>query len=241
MAKKYLSLEGLAEYDALIKAEIDASAEAVKNDLLNGAGTAYDTLKELGDLIDDNQDAIEALEIVATNKADKEHNHDDVYETKTDAQTKYDTITAAKADWNQNDANAIDYIKNRTHWVEQATEVVVPATTNRVYSCDLVSGWGGINFNATYIVTLDGTTYQCTPWRNSFGEFCLGDSRLIMTWNDGEEVADATHPEDVPFHVNSYAEGDDLGGATTEYWYFTYPDSETHTIEIATLSDGNAV
>lgn len=53
----------------------NTAANAVKNDLLNGAGEAYDTLKELGDLIDDNQDAISALETVATGKADKEHDH----------------------------------------------------------------------------------------------------------------------------------------------------------------------
>lgn len=53
----------------------DSAANTVKNDLLNGAGTAYDTLKELGDLIDENQDAIEALEIVAAGKADKVHTH----------------------------------------------------------------------------------------------------------------------------------------------------------------------
>ena len=80
--KKYLSLERLAEYDALIKAEIaqgdesaksyaDSAATTVKNDLLNGAGEAYDTLKELGDLINVNTDALQALETVATNKADK--------------------------------------------------------------------------------------------------------------------------------------------------------------------------
>lgn len=74
--KKYLSLEKLIEYDTLIKAEIAESetnaktyTDNVKNDLLNGAGEAYDTLKELGDLIDDNTDAIDALEIVATSKA----------------------------------------------------------------------------------------------------------------------------------------------------------------------------
>ena len=77
------------------KSYADNAATAIKNDLLNGAGDAYDTLKELGELIDENADAISALEAVATSKADKEHNHDDVYETKTDAQTKYDTITAA--------------------------------------------------------------------------------------------------------------------------------------------------
>lgn len=177
MAKKYLSLERLAEYDALIKAKID-------------------------------------------------------------------TVAEAKPDWNQNDANALDYVKNRTHWVEQEVEIVVPATTDMEYSYNAGSMWEvKADINSTYIVTLDGTTYQCTPWPNSFGEFCLGDSRLTTTWNDdGEEVVDTTHPEDVPFHVNSYFDDDGSGwGAITEYWYFTYPDSETHTIEIAVLSDGNLV
>lgn len=48
---------------------------SLKNELLNGAGGAYDTLKELGDLINDNQDAISALEAVAAGKADKVHAH----------------------------------------------------------------------------------------------------------------------------------------------------------------------
>lgn len=52
------------------KTYADSAATKVKNDLLNGAGGAYDTLKELGDLIDDNQDAIEALETIAASKAD---------------------------------------------------------------------------------------------------------------------------------------------------------------------------
>lgn len=53
----------------------NTAATTVKNDLLNGAGEAYDTLQELGALIDENVDAIEALETVAINKADKEHTH----------------------------------------------------------------------------------------------------------------------------------------------------------------------
>lgn len=73
-----------AEYDAKgaaataesnAKAYADAAADAVKDDLLNGAGTAYDTLKELGDLIDDNADAIDTLELVAAGKADADHDH----------------------------------------------------------------------------------------------------------------------------------------------------------------------
>lgn len=61
--------------EANAKSYADEAASKVKNDLLNGAGTAYDTLKELGDLIDDNQDAIEALEKVASGKADATHSH----------------------------------------------------------------------------------------------------------------------------------------------------------------------
>lgn len=57
------------------KTYADNAANTVKNDLLNNAGAAYDTLKELGDLIDDNTDAIDALEIVAADKADKTHKH----------------------------------------------------------------------------------------------------------------------------------------------------------------------
>lgn len=43
------------------------AAETVKDDLLNGAGEAYDTLKELADLITENSDAIDALETIAGN------------------------------------------------------------------------------------------------------------------------------------------------------------------------------
>lgn len=48
-----------------IASEITAAAQQVKNDLLNGAGEAYDTLKELADLIQTNASAIEALEALA--------------------------------------------------------------------------------------------------------------------------------------------------------------------------------
>ena len=57
------------------KTYADNAANTVKNDLLNGAGGAYDTLKELGDLIDDNTDAIDALESVAAGKANAVHTH----------------------------------------------------------------------------------------------------------------------------------------------------------------------
>ena len=57
------------------KAYADSAASKIKSDLLNGASDAYDTLKELGDLIVDNTDAIDALEIIASGKANSEHCH----------------------------------------------------------------------------------------------------------------------------------------------------------------------
>lgn len=48
-----------------VVAEITAAKQAVKDDLLGGAGTAYDTLKELGDLIDTNKEGIDALKALA--------------------------------------------------------------------------------------------------------------------------------------------------------------------------------
>ena len=60
---------------ASAKTYADSAVATAKNDLLNGAGAAYDTLKELGDLIDENVDAIEALEAVAAGKANASHTH----------------------------------------------------------------------------------------------------------------------------------------------------------------------
>lgn len=91
------------------KSYADSAATTVKNDLLNGAGEAYDTLKELGELIDENHDAIEVLEAVATNKADKEHTHivSDIT----------DMPEIANADWNENDETSPAYICNRPFYV----------------------------------------------------------------------------------------------------------------------------
>ena len=49
-------------------ADAKSYADGIKNNLLNGAGAAYDTLKELGDLISTNTTAIDALETVAASK-----------------------------------------------------------------------------------------------------------------------------------------------------------------------------
>ena len=130
----------------------------IKNDLLNGAGDAYDTLKELGGLIDDNKDAIDALREVATNKADKDHNHDDVYETLENAQLKYDTVVASKADkshthvWNDLEDKPFGEEVTKTNVIEWNGD-----TTNRLYvETDTDVAFIGKYYHVSdYVLTLD--------------------------------------------------------------------------------------
>lgn len=66
-----------------IESDITAAKQAVKDDLLGGAGAAYDTLKELADLIAANKSAIDALKEVAAG-----HVKYDAAQTLTDVQKK---------------------------------------------------------------------------------------------------------------------------------------------------------
>lgn len=98
-AKGYITdISGKADknhkHDDLYEAK--GAAEAVKNELLNGAGEAFNTLKELGDLISNNKEAVDTLTTIASTKADKEHTHDDYAKTSVVAATmvahKYEVI-----------------------------------------------------------------------------------------------------------------------------------------------------
>lgn len=76
-----------------IASDIEAAKNAVKNDLLNGAGEAYDTLKELGDLIDTNKSAIDALKDTAAG-----HVRFNAAQTLTDPQKKQARTNIGAAD-----------------------------------------------------------------------------------------------------------------------------------------------
>lgn len=77
-----------------IESDITAAKQAVKDDLLGGAGAAYDTLKELADLIAANKSAIDALKEVAAG-----HVKYDAAQTLSDVQKKQarDNIGAGAA------------------------------------------------------------------------------------------------------------------------------------------------
>lgn len=64
----------------------------------------------------------------------------DTYETKADAQVKYDTIVEAKADWNQNDETAKDYVKNRPFYTTAPVETVLFDVVDMQYTGENMYG-----------------------------------------------------------------------------------------------------
>ena len=101
---------------------------------------------------------VKTLESTVNNKLDSS-TASETFETKKDAQTKYDTIIDAKADWNQNDETAIDYIKNRTHYEDIIDGTIIP---NATY---LIGGTQGFTFEGEkydFKMPIVGQTYQIT-------------------------------------------------------------------------------
>lgn len=79
-----------------VDSQITAAKQAVKNDLLGGAGTAYDTLKELADLIETNKTAIEALRALAAGHVKYDAAQDLTDEQKAQARTNIGAIAASE-------------------------------------------------------------------------------------------------------------------------------------------------
>lgn len=78
MAKKYLSLERLKEYDDLIKAKIDEGDDSAKTYtdekialLMNNSSDAVDSIMELVTAMEENEDVVAALNTAVGKKVDK--------------------------------------------------------------------------------------------------------------------------------------------------------------------------
>lgn len=128
-----------------------------------------------------------------------------------------DEMVSAKADWSQNDANALDYVKNRTHWAEYGKVLVLAETTEKSFSEDYEWVWGEeppvtslpyIIPAKNYVVTLNNISYPVTGWSytNDIGETSnwLGDSRKLQeVWGE-DPLAIAIkdiNPVEVPFLI----------------------------------------
>lgn len=79
-----------------VESQITAAKQAVKNDLLGGAGAAYDTLKELSDLIETNKTAIEALKTIAAGHVKYDGAQELTNEQKAQARTNIGAVAASE-------------------------------------------------------------------------------------------------------------------------------------------------
>lgn len=122
-----------------VDSEITKAKQEVKNDLLGGAGTAYDTLNELAELIESNQDAITALQNLAAGHV----KYDDAQEL-TDVQKKQarDNINAVSQD-------EIDF---------SAIEATIASNKSEVDKLKADIGDLNTNFVTTFEAELNNTT-----------------------------------------------------------------------------------
>lgn len=122
-----------------VDSEITKAKQEVKNDLLGGAGTAYDTLNELAELIESNQDAITALQNLAAG-----HVKYDGAQELTDAQKKQvrDNINAVSQ-------NEIDF---------SAIEAIIASNKSEVDTLKAEIGDLNTNFVTTFEAELNNTT-----------------------------------------------------------------------------------
>lgn len=122
-----------------------------------------------------------------------------------------ESITASTADWNQNDSNANNYVKNRTHWEEEENVSVLNETTvtitDEYYEFGTVP-YGQLIAGQTYYVTLNGVEYKCVA--RYYDEYVLIGNGTI--YGDGN----ASNNE--PFCCDSYDDGNIyLNAAVGEY------------------------
>ena len=84
-----------------VESQITAAKQAVKNDLLDGAGAAYDTLKELSDLIETNKTAIEALKTIAAGHVKYDGAQELTNEQKKQARTNIGAVAASEINFTE--------------------------------------------------------------------------------------------------------------------------------------------
>jgi hypothetical protein len=145
------------------------------------------------------------------------------------------------SDWNQNNSNASDYIKNRTHWAEPGYETIVPLQTVEQHCViELSTIYSADEFPQDVIFVVDGISYEVSNWYDDFGENSeklYGDSRL-SEWVEGAIVNSNSHPEDVPFcalftwYEASPFNNNSMWVTNVYQLYIDFPEDKAYTVEV---------
>lgn len=123
-----------------------------------------------------------------------------------DANGNVEIVAGTQPDLNQNDPTALDYVKNRTHWEEISGAEILPECQPRYNSYDNVF-WvdqtiEGVEAGNTYVVSWNGTEYECVATEISdldVSATVLGD---IYTYSDGSF---GTAPTGEPFAIGIFS------------------------------------
>lgn len=107
--------------------------------------------------------------------------------------------SSVQPDWNQNDPNAADYVKNRTHYEEMTTVVFADNVTVEIgsdYSAKNPFTMDEIVEGQTYIVAWDGAAYECVAY--------IAAGPNVPSLGNGD-LADAYGGNEEPFFITIFS------------------------------------
>lgn len=129
------------------------------------------------------------------------------------------TGATVQPDWNQNDPEAADYVKNRTHWTYVVDKEVAntSVTISSAGGYKRIKGFSGSQFveGHEYTVTFNGTEYKCVAW--------TGEGSAVYIGN-GDIYGGAGKGNGEPFCCDSYTDPASC--------YLNAQEAGTHTIII---------
>lgn len=183
-------IEGLVTAEAERAAQVEADLQTQINTIMNNPDTegVINSINEFTQYIADHGEIAEGFrtDIDANARAIEDHETlaAQTYETKVDATTKYDELVAlvdekaVQADWEQNDSDAANYIKNRPFYAVEGVlgDVVFDDTVND-FSLNEEVGYyqngdlyidGYFNVDTTYEIVFDGKTYTSVCKENYY-------------------------------------------------------------------------
>ena len=173
-----------------ISSELTAAKNEVKNDLLGGAGAAYDTLKELSDLIASNASSIEALEALAAG-----HVRFNAAQSLTDAQK-----AQARANIGAASQSAQDALDSRLGIAESSLTEVSSTANNTKTAVDELSATVSTKANDNAVVKLSGNqtiagtkTFSSVIAGSISGNAATADSATKATQDASGNVITSTY------------------------------------------------
>lgn len=169
-----------------VDSQITAAKKAVKDDLLGGAGEAYDTLKELADALVTNKDAITALQQIAQGHVqfDKAQSLND--EQKKQARANIGALSAAV----EKSGIALDTLTEEgSYVVTGATGLPADFTADPVFVTVTKAGTATVQM----VGGVQGAEYKlfaCTTADGAYGEFAqIGAKTDLTDYAKKSEVA----------------------------------------------------